>query len=62
MCFAKDNYWIGIKQMIMVSECSSLCPDVYDPVCDTEGRSYGNSCELSVAACNNPGIKSAGRC
>ncbi|KAK1935736.1 hypothetical protein P3T76_010431 [Phytophthora citrophthora] len=36
------------------SKCAQVCPDVYEPVCDTNGVTYGNSCELGIASCNNP--------
>ncbi|KAK7073398.1 hypothetical protein SK128_018732 [Halocaridina rubra] len=38
-------------------DCQRSCSSSYQPVCATNGRTYGNSCKLSVAMCENPSIR-----
>ena len=30
------------------------CPQIFDPVCGSDGMTYGSDCSLKLAACQNP--------
>ncbi|XP_066948313.1 four-domain proteases inhibitor-like isoform X2 [Macrobrachium rosenbergii] len=46
----------GECQGAVEPRCPQICPFIYDPVCGSNGQSYGNDCELGVAACEDPTI------
>ncbi|KAM4651283.1 agrin isoform 2-T2 [Discoglossus pictus] len=40
-----------VKNQQAVCECQQICQGVYDPVCGSDKRTYGNPCELAATAC-----------
>ncbi|XP_072011994.1 agrin isoform X5 [Engystomops pustulosus] len=40
-----------VKNQKPVCECQQVCQSVYDPVCGSDSRTYGNPCELESTAC-----------
>ncbi|KAJ6658757.1 hypothetical protein lerEdw1_019678, partial [Lerista edwardsae] len=54
-----------VKNQEAVCECQQVCQAVYDPVCGSDNRTYGNPCELGAMACalrKEIGVKHRGPC
>ena len=37
--------------MLILEECPEMCIEVYQPVCGSNGKTYGNKCKLGVDQC-----------
>nr|XP_033777434.1 agrin isoform X2 [Geotrypetes seraphini] len=40
-----------VKNQEAVCECQQQCQSIYDPICGSDNRTYGSSCELDAMAC-----------
>ena len=54
-CF-KNDFEIYDQVGVIFADCPQFCPEIYSPVCGTNGKTYDNLCELKIASCRNPSI------
>ncbi|KAL3662489.1 hypothetical protein V7S43_012344 [Phytophthora oleae] len=48
---------IGSGSSSSSKNCAGACPDIYSPVCGSDGVTYSSSCHLELASCKNPKLK-----
>ncbi|KAG7388308.1 hypothetical protein PHYPSEUDO_012834 [Phytophthora pseudosyringae] len=48
---------IGSGSSSPAQNCTGACPDIYSPVCGSDGATYSSSCHLELASCKNPKLK-----
>eukprot|EP00644_Phytophthora_capsici_P001083 jgi/Phyca11/121117/e_gw1.43.334.1 len=48
---------IGSSSSSSSKNCAGACPDIYSPVCGSDGVTYSSSCHLELASCKNPKLK-----
>ncbi|KAE8909124.1 hypothetical protein PF005_g28322 [Phytophthora fragariae] len=52
-----SNGVIGSDSSASSANCAGACPDIYSPVCGSDGVTYSSACQLELAGCKNPKLK-----
>jgi hypothetical protein len=52
-------FGLGCCEKAECKECSDVCFQIYQPLCGTDGVTYGNECMLNYATCMSGGVVGA---
>jgi len=44
-----------VESTCVKRECPTICPLYHEPVCGSDGKTYGNMCQLGVSSCQTSG-------
>jgi len=51
--FFGSYFGFGGKTNATLAGCPEFCVEIYQPVCGTDGQTYGNTCKLQAASCQS---------